>query len=76
MAGQCHTVWWKSGKQMPRDAIAITKLSTPDDKIYGVGIDPQLIRLAPFVWQNGGDIVDNPARPTRLARPIPPSCPT
>lgn len=52
-------------------AIAITKLSTPDEKIYGVGIDPQLIRLAPFVWQNGGDIVDSLAKPTHLTLDTP-----
>lgn len=33
---------------------------------YGAGIDPSLYRLAPFVWQNGGEIVDNPLAPTRL----------
>jgi multiple sugar transport system substrate-binding protein len=33
---------------------------------YGVGIEPSLIRLAPFIWQNGGDIVDDLAAPTRL----------
>lgn len=33
---------------------------------YGVGIEPSLYRLAPFVWQNGGRIVDDPANPTRL----------
>jgi multiple sugar transport system substrate-binding protein len=33
---------------------------------YGAGLSPQLFRLAPFVWQNGGDIVDDPANPTRL----------
>jgi multiple sugar transport system substrate-binding protein len=54
-----------------QDAIAITKLSTPDEKIYGVGIDPQLIRLAPFVWQNGGDIVDDLVHPTRLTLDTP-----
>lgn len=47
-------------------ARAITALSTPNEKIYGVGVDPQLIRLAPFIWQNGGDIVDNLEKPTRL----------
>jgi multiple sugar transport system substrate-binding protein len=52
-------------------AIAITKLSTPDEKIYGMGIDPQLIRLAPFVWQNGGDIVDNVEHPTKLTLDTP-----
>lgn len=54
-----------------RDAKAITALSTADEKIYGVGIDPQLIRLAPFVWQNGGDIVDDPVKPTRLTLDTP-----
>lgn len=34
---------------------------------YGVGIDPVLYRLAPFIWQAGGELVDNPANPTRLA---------
>ncbi len=33
---------------------------------YGVGIEPSIFRLAPFVWQDGGDIVDNFANPTRL----------
>lgn len=34
--------------------------------VHGVGVEPSIIRLAPFVWSNGGDIVDDPARPTRL----------
>ncbi len=34
---------------------------------YGAGVTPNLFRLAPFVWQNGGDVVDDPANPTRLA---------
>lgn len=33
---------------------------------YGVSIDPVLYRLAPFIWQNGGDLVDDYANPTRL----------
>lgn len=33
---------------------------------YGIGISTEMIRLAPFIWQNGGDIVDNLANPTRL----------
>ncbi|HST06358.1 MAG TPA: sugar ABC transporter substrate-binding protein [Chloroflexia bacterium] len=53
------------------DAKAITALSTPDDKIYGVGIDPQLIRLAPFVWANGGDIVDDNLHPTHFTLDTP-----
>jgi multiple sugar transport system substrate-binding protein len=34
--------------------------------VYGLGIEASVIRLAPFVWSHGGDIVDNPQRPTRL----------
>lgn len=33
---------------------------------YGLGIEPSLLRLSPFVWQNGGRIVDDPAFPTQL----------
>lgn len=35
--------------------------------IYGAGIEPTLNRLAPFIWQAGGELVDDPANPTRLA---------
>lgn len=34
--------------------------------IYGLGIEPTLIRLAPFVWSNGGELVDDTERPTRF----------
>ncbi len=33
---------------------------------FGLGVEPSLFRLAPFVWQNGGVIVDSTDRPTRL----------
>ena len=33
---------------------------------YGVGLDPSIVRLAPFVWSAGGDIVDDPADPRRF----------
>ena len=33
---------------------------------YGVGVEPTIIRLAPFVWANGGEIVDDRANPTRF----------
>lgn len=32
--------------------------------IRGIGIEPSIIRLAPFVWSNGGEIVDDPGAPT------------
>jgi multiple sugar transport system substrate-binding protein len=34
--------------------------------VYGLGIEPTLIRIAPFVWSNGGRFVDDDERPTRL----------
>ena len=34
---------------------------------YGLGTEVSLFRLAPFVWQNGGELVDRTAAPTRLA---------
>ena len=34
--------------------------------VHGLGIEPSIIRVAPFVWSSGADIVDDPARPTRL----------
>lgn len=34
--------------------------------VRGVYVEPSLIRLAPFAWGNGGDIVDDPDQPTRL----------
>jgi multiple sugar transport system substrate-binding protein len=34
---------------------------------YGLGIEPSLIRLAPFVWQSQGDLVFDLVRPSSLA---------
>ncbi|GIJ36426.1 ABC transporter substrate-binding protein [Micromonospora sediminimaris] len=34
--------------------------------VHGLGVEPSIIRLAPLVWSKGGEIVDNPERPTRL----------
>jgi multiple sugar transport system substrate-binding protein len=43
-------------------AQALTKSA---DNQYGVGVEPALIRVAPFIWQNGGELVASP-RATRL----------
>jgi multiple sugar transport system substrate-binding protein len=34
--------------------------------VYGLGVDPQIIRVAPFVWSNGGQFVDDPQKPSRF----------
>ena len=40
---------------------------------HGLGVSPNFFRLAPFIWQNGGEIVDDTAHPTRLALDSPAS---
>lgn len=49
-------------------AKALTRDTSGDGKtdIYGLGVEPSLIRLAPFVWQAGGEVVDDLHRPTRF----------
>ena len=34
--------------------------------VYGLGVEPTLIRIAPFAWSNGGSLVDDERQPTRL----------
>jgi len=35
--------------------------------VYGLGTEVEIIRLAPFVWSNGGEVVDDAEHPTRFA---------
>ena len=39
--------------------------------IYGLGIEPTLIRVAPFLWSNGGELVDDSEQPTTLTLDTP-----
>lgn len=47
------------------DFLAAARALTGDGA-YGLGVEPRIIRLAPFVWSNGGDVVDDPDAPTTL----------
>ena len=38
----------------------------PRPAVFGLGVEPSIIRLAPFVWSGGGELVDNERRPTRF----------
>jgi multiple sugar transport system substrate-binding protein len=33
---------------------------------YGLGVEPIIIRVAPFIWSNGGSLVDDERAPTRF----------
>jgi multiple sugar transport system substrate-binding protein len=35
-------------------------------KQHGVGVGPEIVRAAPFVWAAGGELVDEPTAPTRF----------
>lgn len=48
-------------------ARALTKSANGKVVQYGLGVDPVSLRLAPFVWARGGELVDNPDNPTKLA---------
>lgn len=49
-------------------AHALTQDTDGDGVIdqYGAGIEASVPRLAPFIWQKGGTLVDDEANPTRL----------
>ncbi|MBW3561104.1 MAG: sugar ABC transporter substrate-binding protein [Actinobacteria bacterium] len=61
----------EKGLQPPRegwtwDDFVRTAEALTDGEHYGLGIDAELIKIAPWVWQNGGTFVDDPVTPTRL----------
>lgn len=60
-------------EQFAAAAKALTKDADGDGRseVYGIGFEPVMIRLAPFVWQAGGDIVDDLERPTRFTLDTP-----
>lgn len=41
--------------------------------IYGLGTDATVFHVAPFIWMNGGDIIDNPTKPRKLTLDTPKS---
>ena len=45
---------------------AAQALTDAEEGRYGVGVEPSLQRIAPFVWSNGGDVVDDQLAPTTL----------
>jgi multiple sugar transport system substrate-binding protein len=56
----------RTARQLTRDTNGDGK---PD--LYGFGFERTLIRLVPFIWQAGGDVVDDLNKPTRLTLDTP-----
>ena len=47
------------------DFLTAASALTSDD-VYGVGVEASVIRVAPFVWSAGGEVVDDQVAPTTL----------
>lgn len=61
----------RAGLEPPREGwswedFEATARALTAGEVHGLGIEPSVIRIAPFVWSNGGEIVDDPDRPTRF----------
>lgn len=56
-----------------RSAQALTRDTNGDGVTdqYGLGTEASIFRVAPFIWQNGGDLVDQAGDPTRLTLDTP-----
>lgn len=62
---------WEEFRQLALDLTIPSQDGDSYPDRYGLGLEPFLIRMAAFIWQNGGDLVDNALQPTRftLAEP-------
>lgn len=47
------------------DEFVTTAKALTTGGVKGVGIDPSVTRMAPFIWSSGGAIVDDDEKPTR-----------
>jgi multiple sugar transport system substrate-binding protein len=58
---------------MVSTAKKLTKDANGDGKkeVHGLGIEASMIRVAPFVWSNGGEIVDSEEKPTHFTLDTP-----
>ena len=48
------------------EALTFDRDRADRDGVHGLAIEPRLSRSAAFVWGAGGDLIDDPERPTRL----------
>jgi len=62
-----------SWDDMVQKAIKLTRDTNGDGDIdqHGLGVEPSIIRIAPFVWSNGGEVVDDEEAPTKFTLDTP-----
>jgi multiple sugar transport system substrate-binding protein len=53
------------------DDFRSTALALTGGDVRGLGIEPSIIRMAPFVWGNGGELVDDLVSPSRFTLDTP-----
>ena len=56
----------KNGQMVRGADPDMPQAGTAQPAIYGLGVEPVIIRLAPFIWSNGGEVVDDDENPTRF----------
>lgn len=66
------TLFAQAGVPLPRpgwtwDDMLTTAQAIAAKHIEAIGFEPSLIRLAPFVWSAGGEVVDDPASPGKVS---------
>ncbi len=72
-AGWTWTDMLTTAQGMTRDAGGkVIKATEPEagatpPAVHGLGTESVMIRVAPFVWSNGGQLLDNDTKPTRFA---------
>lgn len=59
-AGWTWTDFLSTAKALTRDTDGDGRID-----IYGLGLEPALVFLSPWVWQAGAEVVDDTARPTK-----------
>jgi multiple sugar transport system substrate-binding protein len=61
----------KSGQPVVGADPDLPRANTAPAEIYGLGVEASIIRVAPFVWSNGGEVVDDEETPTRFTLDTP-----
>jgi multiple sugar transport system substrate-binding protein len=61
----------ENGQQVRGADPDMPQAGTAQPQIYGLGVEPVIIRVAPFVWSNGGEVVDDQQNPTRFTLDTP-----